>query len=128
MDRFLEAFRQGLREAGLYVRYQRFRWKPTSSLTTTRGTDGREEATHAEDPRIKELVRERGFALVIGDPSTGKSVALRILAHNLEPQPDVLAAMLTRSQSNLGEEPLASQVLDAEEGGRGSFWCRSDQT
>ncbi len=53
--------------------------------------------------RIEELVREGGFALITGDPGTGKSVALRILAHHLEPQPDVLAAVLTRPQSSLGD-------------------------
>ncbi|MCP4967941.1 MAG: AAA family ATPase, partial [bacterium] len=53
--------------------------------------------------RIEELVRDGGFALITGDPGTGKSVALRILAHHLEPQPDVLAAVLTRPQSSLGD-------------------------
>ncbi len=53
--------------------------------------------------RIEELVREGGFALITGDPGTGKSVALRILAHHLEPQPDVQTAVLTRPQSSLGD-------------------------
>ena len=53
--------------------------------------------------RIEELVREGGFALITGDPGTGKSVALRILAHYLDPQPDVLTAVLTRPQSSLGD-------------------------
>ena len=53
--------------------------------------------------RIEELVHEGGFALITGDPGTGKSVALRILAHHLDPQPDVLAAVQTRPQSSLGD-------------------------
>ena len=69
--------------------------------------------------RIEELVREGGFALITGDPGTGKSVALRILAHHLEPQPDVLATVLTRPQSSLGdfyrELGLNGRILEAEE-------------
>ena len=53
--------------------------------------------------RLEELVHEGGFALITGDPGTGKSVALRILAHHLDPQPDVLVAVLTRPQSSLGD-------------------------
>ncbi|MCP4960180.1 MAG: AAA family ATPase [Actinomycetia bacterium] len=53
--------------------------------------------------RIEELVREGGFALITGDPATGKSVALRILAHHPEPHPADLDAVLTRPQSSLGD-------------------------
>ena len=34
--------------------------------------------------RMETLVHEGGFALISGDPGTGKSVALRSLAHHLE--------------------------------------------
>lgn len=51
--------------------------------------------------RMEGLVREGGFALVTGDPGTGKSVALRSLAAHLGGLPDVRIGVLTRPQSGL---------------------------
>jgi len=51
--------------------------------------------------RLERLVRHGGFALITGDPGTGKSVALRQLAHHLEQTPDVLVGALARPQSTL---------------------------
>jgi type II secretory pathway predicted ATPase ExeA len=51
--------------------------------------------------RMESLVREGGFALITGDPGTGKSVALRTLAAHLGSLPDLHAAVLTRPQSAL---------------------------
>jgi type II secretory pathway predicted ATPase ExeA len=53
--------------------------------------------------RMESLVREGGFALITGDPGTGKSVALRLLAAHLGSLPDVQTAVLTRPQSGLGD-------------------------
>ena len=53
--------------------------------------------------RMEALVREGGFALITGDPGTGKSVTLRILAHHLASLPDVQAGVLTRPQSSLAD-------------------------
>lgn len=53
--------------------------------------------------RMESLVREGGFALITGDPGTGKSVALRILAAHLASLPDVQTGVLTRPQSGLGD-------------------------
>jgi type II secretory pathway predicted ATPase ExeA len=53
--------------------------------------------------RIENLVRDGGFALISGDPGTGKSVTLRILAHHLAALPDVRTGVLTRPQSGLGD-------------------------
>lgn len=49
------------------------------------------------------LVREGGFALVSGDPGTGKSVALRLLAERLSRLPDLTVGALTHPSSNLAD-------------------------
>ncbi len=49
------------------------------------------------------LVREGGFALITGDPGTGKSVVLRLLAERLERVRDVTVASLTHPSSNLAD-------------------------
>ena len=48
-------------------------------------------------------VREGGFALIQGDPGTGKSVVLRALAERLERQPELTVGVLNHPQSNLGD-------------------------
>ena len=53
--------------------------------------------------RMESLVREGGFALITGDPGTGKSVALRSLAAHLGALPDIQIGVLTRPQSGLGD-------------------------
>lgn len=53
--------------------------------------------------RIETLAREGGFALVTGEPGTGKSVALRLLAHHLQALPDLAPAVLTRPQSGVAD-------------------------
>ena len=49
------------------------------------------------------LVREGGFALIQGDPGTGKSVALRLLAERLARLSDLTVGVLTHPQSNLAD-------------------------
>ena len=46
-------------------------------------------------------IREGGFALVHGDPGSGKSVALRLLAERLCKLPDVTVGAINHPQSNL---------------------------
>ena len=53
--------------------------------------------------RIEQQLHEGGFALVTGESGTGKTIALRLLAHRLNNLPDVLAGTLTRPQSRLGD-------------------------
>ena len=53
--------------------------------------------------RMENQVREGGFALISGDPGTGKSVALRILAHHLGGFRDVQVGVLTRPQSAIAD-------------------------
>ncbi len=49
------------------------------------------------------LIGEGGFALVSGDPGTGKSVALRILAHRLDHLREVTVGVLTHPSSTLAD-------------------------
>ena len=53
--------------------------------------------------RMENQVREGGFALVTGEPGTGKSVALRLLAHDLGNLPDVQLGVITRPQSGVAD-------------------------
>ena len=49
------------------------------------------------------LVQEGGFAMVHGDPGTGKSVLLRHLAGRLENLPDLIVGTISHPQSQLGD-------------------------
>src|SRR5271163_1246711 len=49
--------------------------------------------------RVTYLAAEGGFALVTGEPGTGKSAALRILADHLAGQRDVKVCMISRPQT-----------------------------
>jgi type II secretory pathway predicted ATPase ExeA len=49
------------------------------------------------------LAREGGFALIAGDPGTGKSVALRLLAGRLGQLRDLTVGAITHPSSNLAD-------------------------
>ncbi len=49
------------------------------------------------------LIREGGFALVTGEPGTGKSVVLRLLAERLEKLRDISVGAITHPSSNLAD-------------------------
>lgn len=49
------------------------------------------------------LVREGGFALISGDPGTGKSVVLRLVAERLARLPDLSVGVLTHPSSRLAD-------------------------
>ena len=49
------------------------------------------------------LVREGGFAMIHGDPGTGKSVVLRLLAQRLSNVPDITVGAINHPQSNLAD-------------------------
>jgi len=68
------------------------------------------EALHVS-PRLESFcwriehaqVREGGFALIHGEPGSGKSVALRVLAQRLARLADVQLATISHPQSNLAD-------------------------
>ena len=53
--------------------------------------------------RLEQQVRDGGFALITGEPGTGKSVTLRLLAHRLSALPELVVGVLTRPQSGLSD-------------------------
>lgn len=53
--------------------------------------------------RVEQLVREGGFCCIVGDPGTGKSVSLRLLANKLAGLRDVTVGVLTRPQSGTAD-------------------------
>lgn len=53
--------------------------------------------------RMETQAREGGFALITGDPGTGKSVTLRLLAHHLSALPDLHIGVLSRPQSSIAD-------------------------
>jgi general secretion pathway protein A len=53
--------------------------------------------------RVRHLVAEGGFAVVTGDPGTGKSACLRILADRLAGERDVKVGMISRPQANIAD-------------------------
>jgi type II secretory pathway predicted ATPase ExeA len=53
--------------------------------------------------RLEHLVREGGFALITGDPGTGKSAALRRVADRVGAGRDVVVGVLERPQSGVSD-------------------------
>jgi len=53
--------------------------------------------------RVGNMAAEGGFALITGDPGTGKSVTLRLLQRRLEALRDVQVATLTHPRSRLSD-------------------------
>jgi type II secretory pathway predicted ATPase ExeA len=53
--------------------------------------------------RLEQQVRDGGFALITGEPGSGKSVTLRLLAHRLSQLPELVVGVLTRPQSSLSD-------------------------
>lgn len=53
--------------------------------------------------RVELGIADGGFALLTGDPGTGKSIALRLLAERLRALPDVLVGTLEHPQSRCSD-------------------------
>ena len=79
------------------------KWNPFSPELPT-------EALHITPPveqccwRIEHaLIREGGFALIQGDPGTGKSAVLRLLDERLGRLPEVSVGAISHPSSNLAD-------------------------
>lgn len=53
--------------------------------------------------RVEQIVLDGGFALITGDPGTGKSIALRLLSDRLSRMRDVIVGAVERPQSAVGD-------------------------
>jgi len=53
--------------------------------------------------RIESLLLDGGYGLITGDPGTGKSIILRILADRLSQMNDVTLGIISRPQSNISD-------------------------
>ena len=53
--------------------------------------------------RVEHLARDGGFAAILGEPGTGKSILLRLLAARLTALRDVVVGVLTRPQAGLAD-------------------------
>lgn len=51
--------------------------------------------------RVEQLAASGGYALLCGDPGTGKSAALRVVAKALSDIPDVVVGIVTRPQTSV---------------------------
>jgi len=49
------------------------------------------------------LLREGGFALIAGEPGTGKSVTLRLLSERLSKEPELIVGVISRPQANVAD-------------------------
>jgi type II secretory pathway predicted ATPase ExeA len=67
---------------------------PTTSLWMS-------PSIHSFCTRVEHMAAEGGFALVAGEPGTGKSITLRLLHDHLSNLPDVTLAIISRPQSGL---------------------------
>jgi type II secretory pathway predicted ATPase ExeA len=62
-----------------------------------------DKATESFLWRVERLVKTGGFALITGDPGSGKSVVMRLLDERLDALRDVTVGVVTRAQSALGD-------------------------
>ena len=58
--------------------------------------------------RCESLVLDGGFAMITGEPGTGKSVLLRILAERLGQMRDLQVGIINRPQSGMGTRQATS--------------------
>lgn len=78
------------------------KWNPFSRDLPSEALQKRPEVEHF-CWRAENLVMDGGFALITGDPGTGKSAALRMVAERIGAIPEVVVAEFSRPQSRVGD-------------------------
>ena len=79
-----------------------FKWNPFSADVPTHAL-WTPPAVASFCRRVDHLCGQGGFALVTGEPGSGKTVALRLLADHLAQIPEVTVGILARPQSGLAD-------------------------
>jgi type II secretory pathway predicted ATPase ExeA len=79
------------------------KWNPFSPELPTEALYVTPKVDHFRWRIENSLIHEGGFALITGEPGTGKSVALRLLDDRLASLRDVTVGALTHPQSNLAD-------------------------
>lgn len=85
-----------------YLALLGLKWNPFTSDIPVEALVENENISHFVW-KIENLVLDGGFAMITGDPGTGKSVILRIINEKLRNLRDVKVGCLTRPQSGLGD-------------------------
>jgi type II secretory pathway predicted ATPase ExeA len=78
------------------------KWNPFSRDIPSEALQKRPEIEHF-CWRVENLVMDGGFALITGDPGTGKSAALRMVSERLGDIRDVVVYEFSRPQSRMGD-------------------------
>jgi len=76
------------------------KWNPFSPALPTEALHITTKVEHFYWRIEQTLIREGGFALITGDPGTGKSVTMRLLAERLGKQQDICVGAITHPSSN----------------------------
>jgi type II secretory pathway predicted ATPase ExeA len=79
------------------------KWNPFSPELPTEALYRTASVDHFLWRVQQSLVREGGFALISGDPGTGKSVSLRLLSEHLSNQRDVTVGAIVHPSSTLAD-------------------------
>ena len=79
------------------------KWNPFSPEVPTESLYATPRTQHFCWRIEQNLIQEGGFALVTGDPGTGKSVVLRLLAERLGQLRDISVGAIAHPSSNLAD-------------------------
>ena len=67
------------------------------------------------------LLREGGFALITGEPGTGKSVTLRLLSRRLAQEPELVVGVISRPQASVADFYREMETIAGKAQALGSY-------
>lgn len=85
-----------------YLTFYGLKWDPFAPNVPTEALTCSEELSQF-CWKIEGLILDGGYAMISGNPGTGKSCSLRIIAQHLEQIRDVQVGLFSRPQSSLGD-------------------------